>query len=263
MLMAGAAFLKDHHAEGGQIDSPDGVRGVAVDADRQLLIGLGDRAAVNGLLEGLGDTEVTLGTGVDDIFPVDCGSGIAGRQHAVGGMATGAGRRDHEAGLGESLAVDAHLVVLDNFMLRAGITQRRLLSLPVTTGTKVRDIAGKNWRIGIIGGEDIMGAVTISAKRRVGILLGCKLPVSAGIILLGLLGMADGAVYPAGVFTDRVVGVIDVDMALDAGKTLFLVNGTSEILEADIEFFRGAIGHDFFQFRIAVAIHAELVVHAV
>lgn len=145
---------------------------MAVDAGRQFLLGLGDLAAVNRLLEFLGNTEMAFGAGCDDIGTVDTGPGVLGRQHTVGGMAVGAGCRHHKAGLGQAATVNTHLIVLDDLVLTAGIPERRFFSLAMAAGTEVRDIAGENRRLGVISGEDVVGTMTFGAGRRIGIIFG-------------------------------------------------------------------------------------------
>ena len=71
MFVAGAAFVENQHSEGRLVHPADGVGSVAVDANRQLLVGLGDFLAVDRTLELFGYAEVTLGTGIDDIIPVN------------------------------------------------------------------------------------------------------------------------------------------------------------------------------------------------
>ena len=71
MFVAGTALFENERTEGSQINTTDSMGGMAIDTDRQLFLGIVDQLAVDGSLELFGDTEVTFGTGLDDIVSVD------------------------------------------------------------------------------------------------------------------------------------------------------------------------------------------------
>ena len=73
MFMTGTAFLQNHTPEGRFIDPLDGMRCVTVIAYRQFFVCFVDRGTVNGLLELLGNTEVTGGAGIDNICTINAG----------------------------------------------------------------------------------------------------------------------------------------------------------------------------------------------
>ena len=91
LFVAVLAVLQDKRPERSCIHPPDGMAGVAVDADGQFLVRFGYLAAVNRGLEFLRDAKVTCSAGRDDISRVYGGVGIAGRQDRVRSMTTGTG----------------------------------------------------------------------------------------------------------------------------------------------------------------------------
>ena len=143
LFVAVAALRQDKRPERRRIHPPDGMGGVAVDADRQFLVRFGYLAAVHRGLEFLRNTEVALGAGRDDLAATDSRVGIVGRQDTVRRMTTGAGGGNHQTGHTQTLAVDAHLVALDDFMLLALVSERRLFSVAMTCGAQIGNIAGK------------------------------------------------------------------------------------------------------------------------
>ena len=90
ILMATSTLHADLEAEVAVLDSLDLVRGVAVVADGQLRVGLGDRRAVHTVGKGFLDSVVAAPAGRDDIVAVDGRPWIVGRKRSVRGMARGA-----------------------------------------------------------------------------------------------------------------------------------------------------------------------------
>lgn len=83
------------------------------------------------------------------------------------------------------------------------------------------------------------------------------------IIQIALVGVADGAVDFAGVLADRIFIMADIDVAFDAGDLLFSVDGAGQFIPVDVQASLGAVRHNLLQIRIAVALHAVTIVHAV
>ena len=143
MLMAGAALIQDFQPEFLGVVLADGVGGVAINTDGQLFLGMIDRWAVDGAGKFIGDTEMTIAAGVNDVVPVDAGFGIAGRQDRVGRVAAGAGGRYDQARFFKPLAMDAHIVMIGYSLLVILVAQGRFFPFLMATGAQFRDVAGK------------------------------------------------------------------------------------------------------------------------
>lgn len=71
VFMAVATLFGNDQPEVLFMDLGNGVVGVAVDADRQLLVGLGDQGAMHGFVELIDNPDMALVAGVDDVVTVD------------------------------------------------------------------------------------------------------------------------------------------------------------------------------------------------
>ena len=146
LLVAPSALAHHQHAEVVTVRAADRVRRVTILARRVAVIApvVGEVTVlrpVNALAELLFDPVVTLAAGPGDVVRVDLRGGFGGRQLRVRPVTVRAGRRDHEAALEQSLAVDAHLVALDDIRAVALNPPRRRLPRHVAPGAQLRDVA--------------------------------------------------------------------------------------------------------------------------
>ena len=166
------------------IGSTNGVRGVAVAANRQWLVGLGDRRGVHALHKLLFDAVMALAAGCRQILAIDRRLGIFGRQFAVRGVATGASGGYGQAALQQPLAVNAFTVVRSNFMLLAGVAHGGALAFAMALRTKIWNVRRKCPRLRILLAKNAVRAMALPAGRSIMVLLGKQLPVSAPLVLL-------------------------------------------------------------------------------
>ncbi len=171
------------------------------------------------LLELLLDAVVALAAGGGHVGAVDARAGVAGRQHAVGGVAAGAGGGHGQAALQQALAVDALGVGLDDAVLLALVAHGGLLALAVAAGAELGDVVGEGGRAGVDLAQDLVGAVALLAGGGVQVAVGHELAVPARRVLLGHLGVAGGAVdlLGDGLAGPLVGGHIHLRVALRAG----------------------------------------------
>src|SRR3989338_4077402 len=97
-FMALTALIDNFQFKSFYIGSADGVGGVAITADRQFFVCLGDGWAMNTFHKLFINSVVTLGTSLCNIVMVNAGLRITRRKFMMGGMAVGAhGRHDQAA----------------------------------------------------------------------------------------------------------------------------------------------------------------------
>ena len=166
-LMTPAALVHDVEAEVGEIGAPDGVRGVAIAAHRQLLGGVGHLGGVNAGDERLVDAVMAPPAGGRHVAGVDAGTQVAGGELAVRGVAVGAIGRHRQPALQQPLAVNALLIIFHDIGLGAFITERRPLPRAVAIAAQGRNVARKGRRVGIVPAQDSVFAVTVRAGGRV------------------------------------------------------------------------------------------------
>src|SRR3990170_2300713 len=143
LAVAAAALLHDLELETFGVGARDRVRGVAVVADRQLLVGLALERVVDALLELLLDPVVAAAARLRHVLAVDARERIGPRQDAEGGMAARAGGGDGESALQQALAVDALGVGLDDLVLQPLVAHRRLLALAVAAPAQLGHVGGE------------------------------------------------------------------------------------------------------------------------
>ena len=143
LAVAAAALLHDVELESVGVRPLDGVRAVAVVADRELLVGLPRSAwwmlRSNSSWMPWWQRPQVAGT----FCAVDARGGVGARQDAVGGVAARAGGGHGEAALQQPLAVDALRVGLDDLVLRAPGTAPPPAR---PRGGSGRTAAGRSWR---------------------------------------------------------------------------------------------------------------------
>ena len=218
LAVAPAALLHDVELEAVGVGPPDGVRAVAVVADRQLLVGLPQHLVVDASLELLLDAVVAPAAGLRHVRAVHARGRVRPRQDAVGGMAARAGGGHGEAALEQPLAVDALRVRLDDPVLRPLVPHRRLLALAVAARAQPGDVGGEGRRRALEPPQSPVRPVALRARWGVRVAVEEQLAVLAAGVLLGDLRVAGAAIHLRG---DRLAGppVRDVHprVALRAG----------------------------------------------
>ena len=166
------------------------VRGVAVDADRDLVrLRLPERA-LDHLAVHLLDQHVALRASGGDVVPVDRGARILRGQHEVRRVAARADRRDGQALLEEPLAVDRLRVVVEDVLVGdvAGLLHRRALLVAGSAGA--RDVVEGDRGLRVAGRQDLVPSVAEGADRGEFVPLGQRLTVQALAEEPPLRGMA-------------------------------------------------------------------------
>jgi len=105
-------------------------------------------------------------------------------QHTVWSMTIGAGSGHRKTTLHQPFTMDAFRVVLDDFVLGAGIASRRLLSFTMALRTQQRDIRWKRRRVGAQLPKNAVRPMTLFARRAIRIILAHKFPVRTYLKLL-------------------------------------------------------------------------------
>lgn len=141
-LVALAALVDNPELEPFLVGSGDGVGRMAVVANWPHLLGAGRPRGVNALREFFVDAAVALAAGSGDMFAIDGGTSVAGRQFVMGGVAGNAGGRDQKPTFQKPLAVNAFDVIFYHQLLLASQTDRRFLPFSVALPAQVRDMKG-------------------------------------------------------------------------------------------------------------------------
>ena len=228
-LMTPTALLHDLQFESRLISPPDCVRRVAIVAYRQWLVRFSDEHGVDAPFELLLNSMMAASARLRNILRVHARQCVGLRQHAVRSMAACAGGGDRETALHQTSAMDALRIVLNDFVLRAGITRCRLLPFTMALCTQSRNICRKRWRVRAQLSKNAVRAVTLLAGRAVRIVLADEFSVYAHLILLCNLRMAGGTFH---FLCDRLTGsevrYADFGMALTARN--LLVSRVSQFL---------------------------------
>ncbi len=183
------------------------------------LRGVGHPRGMDALGEQLVDAPMALRAGPGDVGAVHGRPRVGGRKLPVGGVAVRAVGRDGEAGLHQSLAVDALQVVFDDVLLGPLVAHGGLLSRAMAPGAERRHVAREGRRVRVGLAERPVGAVAVAALGRVRVAPRKELAVRALAVLLDGRGMTDGAIdfgrHRAA--RARRVGRVAAGVALDAG----------------------------------------------
>ncbi len=107
LLVAAAAGVHDVELELVLVGAANGVRGVAVVANRQGLVRLGHRGGMDALHELLLDAVVASAARRRHVLGIDRRFRVRGRQFSMRGVATGTGCGHRQPALQQPLAVDA------------------------------------------------------------------------------------------------------------------------------------------------------------
>ena len=138
--------------------------------------------------------------------------------------------------------MDAHLVAFDDFMLLPLVPERRLLSLAMTSGAEIGNVARKGRRLMVGTRQDPMRPVAIRTGRGIGIALVMQFAMDALLVLGDYLGVTNGTVYRAAVLADRIFPLVDIHMAFDTCDPFLLVNTAAERTDIDKEALFRAVG---------------------
>jgi len=256
-LMAPAALLHDVEAEVGEIGAPDGVRGVAIVAHRQLLRGVGHLRGVNAGDERLVDAVMAPPAGDRHVAGVDAGKQVARGELAVRGVAVGAIGRHRQPALQQPLAVNALIIIFHDIGLGAFITERRPLSRAVAIAAQGGKVARKGRRVGIVPAEDSVFAVTVRAGGRIRAALGQQLAMNALLEVLNGVGVANRAIDLGGYSgAGPPQGRVAAQMALPAGYPRVPRTGKFLLVHE-----HGAPAAGGFQLWVAMAALAVLIRH--
>ena len=112
------------------------------------------------------DFRVTLRARCRDIFSRNRRRRVGVRQNRVRGMARRAVRRNNQAFPQQAFAVNALGKILDDVVLVDFSLLRDFRSFLMTFATEERNLQRRNLRLRILGGENVMSAVTVFARRR-------------------------------------------------------------------------------------------------
>ena len=134
-------------------------------------------------------------------------------------MAIGAHCRNHQAALQQPFTMNAHDIVLHDFMLLPGIADRRLVAFFMTSSAEVGNVSWvcRRFRATVFSG--VVNAVAILAGRRIGIAAIGEGAVRAGQIDFDDLGVTNGTVnFGCDCGAGPMSGRAGSGMALGAGR---------------------------------------------
>lgn len=150
----------------------------------------------------------------------------------MSGVAAGAGCRDGQTALQQSLAVNALGIVLNDLVLGADVTHGSFLTLAVAARAKCRNVSHKRRGGRILLAQNAVRTMTLLAAGCIGIFLAEKLAMSAPEKLPSDFIVAGGAVDRVGDgFAGPQVRGIYLGVALAAGD--FAVAGVLELGSID------------------------------
>ncbi len=141
-LMAIPTFRGDNRPESRALRPFNGMRGMAIDTDRQPFFGLGHQRAMHRFFKLHDNTSVTLAAGINYIFTINTGKGVILAPNVMGSMTVAAHGSYQQTIHEQSAAVNGHGIVFNNIMLTQLIpfSLGHLRSFTMTTAAGIGDI---------------------------------------------------------------------------------------------------------------------------
>lgn len=141
----------------------DFVGRVAIGADGAFGVALNEELAMYAVIVDFLDLDVALAAGLADVGVVDGGAFVVAGDDIVDSVAVVAGGGDDEAHFQEAASVDAIEVLFGGVGGFDAVFVREVM-VAVTFGTGVGEVEFKDGGIGVLDGDDVVGAVAIGAS---------------------------------------------------------------------------------------------------